>query len=618
MLWAGWNTEELTSAQVDGPVTWSLDSVDGPGDVTVFQTGVFGDADILFRSADGLPDARSIALGTHAHGNWAFGRPGAYRLTFTMSARLRSGETVRDTQTLPVTVGAARRRPRPPDAHARPEPEPTATPAPEPRAPGRSTPDRVGPCAAAPFRAAERPHAAPAPSAGPQEPRRRDAAPRQAHVGPRQGSYRCRRHADPAPAPEPAPGGRPPHASVSPRAPTGAPHAHADAACAQSLTLRSPHENRSYRHRRPVAGAAHAHAAVTLRSGHADFGARIVGGKLQSQVKDATSRSGKVAWRDPSDVVVAVGSRARYKLPNRSNVRFLGKAGTRIWLIPQTQRSGVIWLGWNTESLSSRQVRGGVAWTLERVSGPGRVVVFQTGSFGAADVLFDSSRSAARHAQRGARRPRARQLGVLARGHVQAALPDERDLARGPQPVRRVDADRPGRLSVRVALLAAVLALGRLRRRRRALGHGRPAPGGHDDEPAARPGRAGRRRPGPRREPRARRRGPARLRADAARRARRRLRRRRLQQLHAARAAQHHQDARRQPARRRAERLARRGRGQVRGRDHPAGRERRTWTRSGSGCGRAATARGHGADRVQRRPALGGRRLRAGRRSTAT
>lgn len=157
-----------------------------------------------------------------------------------------------------------------------------------------------------------------------------------------------------------------------------------------------------------LAGGAQAHAAVTLSSGHADYGARIVGGSLQSQVKDST-RSGRTVWRDPSDVVIAVGSRARYTLPNRSNVKFLGKPGTRMWMIPQTQRSGVIWLGWNTEELSSRQVRGGVSWTLERASGPGRVVVFQTGSFGAADILFDSGRS----------RPGARTipLGVHAHGN---------------------------------------------------------------------------------------------------------------------------------------------------------------------------------------------------------
>ncbi|MDA0185369.1 choice-of-anchor M domain-containing protein [Solirubrobacter phytolaccae] len=135
-----------------------------------------------------------------------------------------------------------------------------------------------------------------------------------------------------------------------------------------------------------LAGAAPAHAAVTLRSGHADLGARIIGGKLQTQVKDSTGS--KVVWREPSDVVIEVGSKARHTLPSDS---FLGRKGTRVWMIPQAQRSGVIWLGWNTEEL--RSLRGSVAWTLERVSGPGRVAVFQTGSFGKADVLFDSQRS---------------------------------------------------------------------------------------------------------------------------------------------------------------------------------------------------------------------------------
>ncbi|MDA0185797.1 TIGR03773 family transporter-associated surface protein, partial [Solirubrobacter phytolaccae] len=106
VLWAGWNTEELSGAQVDGPVSWRLDAVDGPGDVTLFQSGVFGEPDVLFRSADGLPDTRTVPLGTHAHGNWVFSHAGAYRLTFTMSARLPGGATTQDTQTLPVTVGA--------------------------------------------------------------------------------------------------------------------------------------------------------------------------------------------------------------------------------------------------------------------------------------------------------------------------------------------------------------------------------------------------------------------------------------------------------------------------------------------------------------------------------
>ncbi|MBE2315637.1 TIGR03773 family transporter-associated surface protein [Solirubrobacter sp. CPCC 204708] len=153
-----------------------------------------------------------------------------------------------------------------------------------------------------------------------------------------------------------------------------------------------------------LAGASPAQAAVTLSSGHADYGARIVGGRLQAQVKDSTR--GRTVWRDPSDVVIALGASARHTLPGGS---FLGRKGARVWMIPQTQRSNVIWLGWNTEELSSRQVRSNLTWTLDRVDGPGRVAVFQTGSFGKADVLFDSHRS----------RPgsRAIRLGVHAHGN---------------------------------------------------------------------------------------------------------------------------------------------------------------------------------------------------------
>jgi surface-anchored protein len=135
VLWAGWNTEELASTQVDGPVTWTLVAVDGPGDVAVFQTGAFGDIDVLFRSNDGLPDSRAIPLGTHAHGNWAFSREGEYQLTFTMSA----GATLTDTQVLAVSV------------------RPAATPAPTPTAPAPDPPAAAQPIELAPALRISRP-----------------------------------------------------------------------------------------------------------------------------------------------------------------------------------------------------------------------------------------------------------------------------------------------------------------------------------------------------------------------------------------------------------------------------------------------------------------------------
>lgn len=105
ILWAGWNTEALTAADVAGSVGWTLQAVQGPGTVAIFQTGAFGDPDVLFNSADGLPDSRQVPLGTHAHGNWAFSQPGSYQLTFQMAATRPSGEAISDTQTLDVVVG---------------------------------------------------------------------------------------------------------------------------------------------------------------------------------------------------------------------------------------------------------------------------------------------------------------------------------------------------------------------------------------------------------------------------------------------------------------------------------------------------------------------------------
>ena len=134
------------------------------------------------------------------------------------------------------------------------------------------------------------------------------------------------------------------------------------------------------------AGAPSAGAA-TIASGHADVGARLVDGRLQIAVKDASA--GSVVWRRPSTVQIRVGSRASVKVPS-ANRKIVG--ASKAWLIPQTQKAGVPWLGWNTEALSSKKFKGKVTWSLTRVSGPGRVAVFQTGSFGKNDVLFSSAR----------------------------------------------------------------------------------------------------------------------------------------------------------------------------------------------------------------------------------
>jgi putative ABC transporter-associated repeat protein len=106
LLWLGWNTEEIQASQVrGGSLTWSLEKVEGPGKLVVYLFETFGQPRVVFNSGDGLPDRYTVSTGTHAHGNWAFTRQGAYKLTFTQRATLSNGRTVSDTATVTVAVG---------------------------------------------------------------------------------------------------------------------------------------------------------------------------------------------------------------------------------------------------------------------------------------------------------------------------------------------------------------------------------------------------------------------------------------------------------------------------------------------------------------------------------
>lgn len=130
-------------------------------------------------------------------------------------------------------------------------------------------------------------------------------------------------------------------------------------------------------------------APVTLVDGHVDYGARILGGELRSQIKDGT-KAGPPVWREPSEVTFRLSSAAITTVPSGSKYGFLGPSGATIWMIPQVQRPGVLWAGWNTEEITAAEVAGEVAWRLDAVAGPGQVTVFQTGAFGQPDVIFNS------------------------------------------------------------------------------------------------------------------------------------------------------------------------------------------------------------------------------------
>jgi anchored repeat ABC transporter substrate-binding protein len=77
----------------------SATKLDGPGELAVYLTEALGRPTIYFNSADGLDgkDAVTLPPAAHTHVNWAFTRPGTYKLT--MRAALRTGTAP------PVPVG---------------------------------------------------------------------------------------------------------------------------------------------------------------------------------------------------------------------------------------------------------------------------------------------------------------------------------------------------------------------------------------------------------------------------------------------------------------------------------------------------------------------------------
>ncbi|MFA3875812.1 TIGR03773 family transporter-associated surface protein [Streptomyces sp. MMCC 100] len=105
VVWAGWNTEDLTGDDLKGPIDMTLTNVSGPGTLAIWETAGLGAPDVLYDSRDGLPDGQKVNLGVHAHANWAFSKEGTYKVTFRLSGTLASGGSASDTRTYTFAVG---------------------------------------------------------------------------------------------------------------------------------------------------------------------------------------------------------------------------------------------------------------------------------------------------------------------------------------------------------------------------------------------------------------------------------------------------------------------------------------------------------------------------------
>lgn len=130
-----------------------------------------------------------------------------------------------------------------------------------------------------------------------------------------------------------------------------------------------------------VLGITPANAQVErLDRGHIDaFNVTADGGELTLDLKeDAT---GTHVRRAPEDVELVVGEDAYTE--RTAEIPEIGKAG---YMLPQTQRSDLIWPGWDTQG--ARDI-GAIDLEFVEVTGPGEVYLFQTGSFGSLDAVLE-------------------------------------------------------------------------------------------------------------------------------------------------------------------------------------------------------------------------------------
>ena len=174
--------------------------------------------------------------------------------------------------------------------------------------------------------------------------------------------------------------------------------AHAETAPAESASAQPSDSNLSRGERaltqtlsaeQPVASG-----RTEISAGHVDMGPRFNNGKFELMLHDDHGET--PVWRSLDEVIYRGSDKAILEVPNDPRYSFVGApAGSKVYVIPQTETKGVIWPGWNTQDpqLVSKLNRG-VNLTLEQVSGPGTFSLYlENGNFSAPQVLWSSTKS---------------------------------------------------------------------------------------------------------------------------------------------------------------------------------------------------------------------------------
>lgn len=102
----GFATEELNPAEWTGPITWTLQGVSGPGQVSLWQTSIFSTTpQVRWSSTTGVNAFQQGAIGGHDDYSWGFSAAGTYDVTVGASLQHVSNGLVTGSATYRFLVG---------------------------------------------------------------------------------------------------------------------------------------------------------------------------------------------------------------------------------------------------------------------------------------------------------------------------------------------------------------------------------------------------------------------------------------------------------------------------------------------------------------------------------
>lgn len=93
----------------------------------------------------------------------------------------------------------------------------------------------------------------------------------------------------------------------------------------------------------------------------------------------------------PADVTFLLGGYAIMVIPDEADYAFLGEPGRTVYRMGQQPEDGVPFAGWNTEELDPAVFTETISLELHEVDGPGALLLWEVDTFGAVNVIWDST-----------------------------------------------------------------------------------------------------------------------------------------------------------------------------------------------------------------------------------